>query len=194
MKLRALWFSMARSLVFAALTALGCRVLAPIVRPGPVTVPVRDRALILVSTPTPPRPTPTPTLPNAERWHRHQVDLLVSALRQVEPDGNWMTEREAQACVRYLLRHGVSINGTMTGGRTPLAEETSLDADMSAARQMLKMGADPNLRGENGEIPLEGALSIKHGLTVDYDVIEALLQAGADVNLPFADGGTALAA
>ena len=71
-------------------------------------------------------------------------------------------------------------------GSTPLLLAASND-DAAAVAQLLKSGANPNVRNRLGTTPL-----LEAAFHANTDIIRALLDAGADPNAPGADGQTPL--
>ena len=71
-------------------------------------------------------------------------------------------------------------------GSTPLLVAASND-DVAQVKQLLKAGANPNVRNKLGTTPL-----LEAAFHSNSEIIKALLDAGADPNAPGADGQTAL--
>src|SRR5215467_9476908 len=71
-------------------------------------------------------------------------------------------------------------------GSTPLLVAASHD-DVTQVRQLLKAGANPNVRNKLDATPLAEA-----AFHSNSEIIKALLDAGADPNAPGADGQTPL--
>jgi len=67
-------------------------------------------------------------------------------------------------------------------GSTPLLVAASHD-DLAKVKQLLKAGANPNVRNKLDTTPLMEA-----AFNSNLEIIEALLDAGADPNAPGADG------
>ena len=132
-------------------------------------------------------------------------------LRTVESGSESMYE-----IVAAFGRHGVNMN-LGTASQTPLYHAIEQN-DTKMAKLLLEAGADPSLATENGGSPLVSALSkpemlnllLKAGadpngvdrygdpvlflalFSVSTEAAEALIEAGADVNRPGADGRTPL--
>jgi ankyrin repeat protein len=132
-------------------------------------------------------------------------------LRTIESGSEFMSE-----IVAAFGRHGVNMN-LGTASQTPLYHAVEQD-DTKMVKLLLEAGADPSLATENGGLPLLSALSnpetldllLKAGadpngvdrdsnpvlfealFAVSAEAAEALIEAGADVNRPGADGRTPL--
>ena len=63
----------------------------------------------------------------------------------------------------------------------------AIEGNLERVNELLALGANPNIAGEDGRSPLMAASWNKH-----YEVVESLVNAGADVNLINRDGWTAL--
>lgn len=132
-------------------------------------------------------------------------------LRTVESGSEFMYE-----IVAVFGRHGVNMN-LGTASQTPLYYAVEQN-DTKMVKLLLEASADPSLATENGGLPLVSALSnpetldllLKAGadpngvdrygnpvlfealFAVSAEAAEALIEAGADVNRPGADGRTPL--
>jgi ankyrin repeat protein len=78
------------------------------------------------------------------------------------------------------------IDARDASGSTPLLVAASND-DVAQVKQLLKAGANPNVRNKLDTTPLMEA-----AFNSNLEIIEALLDAGADPNAPGADGQTPL--
>jgi len=105
--------------------------------------------------------------------------------------------REGNArSVRALLEGGVDVNQVSAGGTSPLLMAT-INGHLDLALELLSAGADPNLVSEAGDSPLYTTLNVHWAPRARYpqqhahmfqdadylQVMEALLEAGADPNL-----------
>ena len=79
-----------------------------------------------------------------------------------------------------------SIDARDSNGSTPLLVAASSD-DAAKVRQLLKAGANPNVRNKLDTTPL-----LEAAFHSNSEIIEALLDAGADPNISGADGQTPL--
>jgi len=91
--------------------------------------------------------------------------------------------------VKYLINHGVSINGTGCFDNTPLhyACKNSSNNNETIVKYLVDHGADINKVNWNEETPLFKACEIKNETIVKY-----LVEHGADVNKERKDGKTLL--
>ena len=85
-----------------------------------------------------------------------------------------------------LIDRGVYVNGKDSKGTYPLVLACSYKDNDEMIVMLLSQGADPNVRGPNGEIPL--SLAAKYSSTA----VQMLLDKGADVNAKDSIGWTAL--
>ena len=86
--------------------------------------------------------------------------------------------------VAYLMDNGADYNTATIDGFSLLTYVCMTDY-LYIVRLLLAHGADPNAADRQGDLPLEYAL-------LYTDMPKILLEAGADPNIPFTDGGTAL--
>jgi ankyrin repeat protein/beta-lactamase regulating signal transducer with metallopeptidase domain len=99
-------------------------------------------------------------------------NLMDPAIRKDEP-----------RLIEALVRHGVSVNGTLPSGVTFL-DAAAFAGSTKIVRVLLDNGADPNITGQNGATPLEDA-SLK-----GFDsIVNLLLDHGALVNGVNTDSG-----
>jgi hypothetical protein len=90
-----------------------------------------------------------------------------------------------------LLDAGADVNAGNQSGMPPLHLALHHDR-LEVARQLIKYGADPNKRGS-----LFGGTALHHAVIAavrcsDFDVFEAVLNAGAEINAPDQRGRTPL--
>lgn len=85
--------------------------------------------------------------------------------------------------MRSLLAHGADPNVRRAGNESPLMHAAFND-DETAVRLLLDAGADPNLRGR------EGNTAVFYSGTLP--VLNLLMAAGADINIQGTGGSTAL--
>jgi hypothetical protein len=83
----------------------------------------------------------------------------------------------------YLLSRGAPPNTPDIAGRTALHHAaTNAPFDAGVVRALLRAGGDPDARNRYGEVPL--MLTIQ---TAALDVIDALMEASASLDIPDAD-------
>jgi ankyrin repeat protein len=85
-----------------------------------------------------------------------------------------------------LIDSGVDVNSPDSRGIYPLVLACSYKDNDEMIKLLLEKGADPNVRGPNGETPL--GLAAKYSLTA----VKLLVESGADVNARSDRGFTAL--
>lgn len=106
----------------------------------------------------------------SDRWVREFVPLLKRACKETPNTGS---EVEAQLnTVRFLLDHGVPVNGVPSHEITPLAQ-ASRQGNLELVLLLLERGADPNQR-DGGLYALEEAIEAGR-----LDVVQVLINAGA---------------
>ena len=110
------------------------------------------------------------------RYQRQTPSQQESALRLAVQDKN-------VEAIQRVIRQGVDPN--VRGSRNSTILDDLRDADM--VRVLTKAGANPNLADDDEYTPLMTAARM--GLT---DVVEALIDGGAQVNKKRSDGGTAM--
>lgn len=89
---------------------------------------------------------------------------------------------------RRLLDAGADIEAKITDGTTPLQLAVIIGAKRRIVRLLLERGANPNVREESrGDTPLHYAISLRRD-----DLVEELLDGGADVNAKNRDGWSPL--
>ena len=86
----------------------------------------------------------------------------------------------------YLIDRGVDVNTTDGEGTYPLVLACSYKNNDDMIELLLSKGADPNVRGPNGETPL--GLAAKNSLKA----VQMLVDKGAEVNASDDSGFTAL--
>lgn len=117
----------------------------------------------------------------------NEVDILVAAgadpcARSKDGDTalHWVRAGEA---VRSLVAHGLSVDSPCSSGRTPLFIQVSESADVSdkeesydgtidAVTALLKLGADPNIARDDGDVPLHWATHV--------ELVDLLVKYGAN--------------
>ena len=121
----------------------------------------------------------------------HDLEMLDQTLKDGadpnEPKQEWLRIRPLHAAIveleeggsldaiKILLRYGADIDATYSdiGGGTPLL--TALfNGHVEAARLLIEAGADPSVKGEEGDSPLRWAVT-----EGDYDFTSYLLDKGA---------------
>jgi ankyrin repeat protein len=91
-------------------------------------------------------------------------------------------------CLQLLVQLGADVNARHRMSHTLLdSEATSVPADINRIRFLLENGADPNLRDDRGSCPL-----IEAAMSKNYEVVDLLLEMGADINAQENNGKTAL--
>lgn len=110
----------------------------------------------------------------AEQIDRSGMDSSLS------PDGRTalgLAAAEGKAdCVDVLLAHGVNPNAVdATYERRTALHYAAAEGNLESVKALLRKGADPNVPNRYGQSPLVEAAVSQHA-----DVVEALLQAGAD--------------
>ena len=105
------------------------------------------------------------------------IDSLNHALRQC-------IQHDQVGIAEFLLENGAEINAVTMHKRTPLTT-ACMRKKTEPARLLLGRGADPNTRDGRLQYPLEAAIS-------EPDIIEILLEHGADPNKHFVYDSTAL--
>ena len=85
-----------------------------------------------------------------------------------------------------LIDGGVNVNAKDAKGTYPLMLACSYKDNDAMIELLLSKGADPNIRGPNGEIPL--ALAARYSLKA----VQMLVDKGADINAKDNAGFTAL--
>lgn len=76
------------------------------------------------------------------------------------------TAGRSRDAVALLVEKGCDINATQAGGWTAL-HAASQNGDFEMAKVLLSNGANPNLRADNGQLPLDLALGNGHKPIVD---------------------------
>lgn len=87
--------------------------------------------------------------------------------------------------VKYLLLHGADVKTANAAGQTILLTAIQENARPEIIAALIKAGADVNAADKQGRSPLQTALKNK-----DTDLIEVLLQSGAQVPTKMPDGMT----
>jgi ankyrin repeat protein len=114
-------------------------------------------------------------LPSVQTSYAASIDDLVNAV--------WGFELKKTA---ELIDGGVDVNGKDAKGTFPLLLACSYKDNDEMIELLLSKGADPNVRGPNGESPL--GLAAKYSLKT----VQMLVDKGADVNAEDNAGFTAL--
>ena len=131
-------------------------------------------------------------LENAIRMGKEDSGLLLFEAEAQQPKTPQFFEKTMDAAVRKdepalvetLLRHGISLNGTLPSGSTPLGTAVFSGA-VKVVGLLLKNNADPNIGGRDGTSPLEDA-----SLKGSDEIAGMLLDRGALVNHVNGGSGT----
>jgi ankyrin repeat protein len=84
--------------------------------------------------------------------------------------------------LKYLLLRGAPPNVPDIAGLTALHHAATTPPPAAVVRVLLENGGDPNARNRYGEVPFMSAVQ-----TAAVDVIELLMEFGADLDIPDAD-------
>jgi ankyrin repeat protein len=129
-------------------------------------------------------------------WQRQ---VTAEPRAQARPSGGftpllYAARRGCVACTAALLRHGAAVNLTDPDGVTPLLLAT-LNLNFDTARLLLQKGGNPNRWDAWGRAPLYAAVDLNaipdggradrpsKDTTTSFELITALLEAGANPNL-----------
>jgi len=115
--------------------------------------------------------------------------ILVGILLAACSDYSKEQEQEMQRIRNMVSVDPSSVNRPDSGGNTPL-QYAVLNNYLPLVEWLHAHGADPNVRGRNGDTPLHTAIISDH--TPDYRVMRTLLRMGADVNAGADYGDTPL--
>ena len=91
-----------------------------------------------------------------------------------------------QPAIVVNLTRDLQIDSRNEWGWTKLMS-AAIEGDLTKVSELLELGANPDIAGDDGRSPLMAASWNKH-----YEVVDSLITAGADVNLRNRDGWTAL--
>lgn len=83
----------------------------------------------------------------------------------------------------FLIEKGAKLNETNNKGETPLFAAV-IQQDLKMIQLLLQKGADPNIANNEGASPLMKAINYQ----MDYKIIEALYNAGADISVTDKNG------
>ena len=101
-----------------------------------------------------------------------------------DPAMVFAADKKNEQIARLLIDHGVSIDSKNREGLTALTRQIT-SASPEDIESMLKLGADPNQRGNGGETPLIILAEILSALPNDAReeaAMKVLIKYGADVN------------
>lgn len=116
----------------------------------------------------------------------HAPTLLPMVLPPSDPQGrsvlHWAAARNDVPGVNAALQRGLPVNGATVQGWTPLHFAINTRA-LGAVETLLRHGADVNLPNVRGRTPLMLMASTWAGDERDRRMLDALLAAGADINL-----------
>ncbi len=102
-----------------------------------------------------------------------------------DPLAHVLADEDSLASIQLLIDAGADLNSRDRNGDTLLGT-ASVANNLELMRQLLELGADPNGRGWQGW-PVLARLLLSGG-DGDIESAKLLIQAGADVNVRFADG------
>jgi ankyrin repeat protein len=127
-------------------------------------------------------------------WLISPVGLVLGSVGVIVALDEWRSARdEAERKIEYAKKEAEYLAARAADEKaTPALFKAIRDKNAQAVRAAIAQGADPNTPNGRGTIPLRAAFLKDAGWPGRRDVIEALLDGGADVNAQTKDGYTAL--
>jgi ankyrin repeat protein len=105
-----------------------------------------------------------------------------------KPRNIWSAAKRGDVeAINFFIAQGADVNGKSSDGWTPLHEAAN-SGQVEAIRELVRLGGGINSRSGDGSLPL--VLSV--GENAKLEVVECLLELGADINKTEKGGGTAL--
>jgi len=128
-----------------------------------------------------------------QKYGQKQTTALYYAVQKKTSNNNNNTNNTntTNKMIVYLIAKGANVNAQNAAGITPLMY-ASLHGDLVKSAILLRLGANSNVRDQKGLTALYYAVFSKNNTTNKYEIVQMLLDFGANPNLLYDNNETIL--
>ena len=122
-----------------------------------------------------------------QKYGQKQNTALYYAVQQKPVNNN----NNNNKMIVFLIAKGANVNAPNAAGITPLMY-TALNGELSKTAILLRLGANPNIRDQKGLTALYYAVLSQNNKNNKYEIVQMLLDFGANPNLLYENNDTIL--
>jgi ankyrin repeat protein len=129
-----------------------------------------------------------------QKYGQKQTTALYYAVQKkttTNNNNNTNNTNTANKMIVYLIAKGANVNAQNAAGITPLMY-AALHGDLVKSAILLRLGANSNVRDQKGLTALYYAVFSKNNTTNKYEIVQMLLDFGANPNLLYDNNETIL--